>query len=274
MYLVYKNQEQCGPFSLEEIQEQIAAGVTGLEDLYWQEEAQEWEPLRLLIQLELSSENAINPPALENLEPTELKSDLPYAAFIQEKQPAKTVAKIYDRVCSLLTFDESIRYIAVQKKPLLNFSPEIVALTSERIFLFYKHLFRLRCDEYHLKEILNLELKKSLLGSHFTFKSVDGSSYGILYLPKAQGEKLNEIACAAQEKIRTSKQIKLPTTTVPQTLPNHALSRNPALSPTQSTLTSETDTLHRLEALKKMMEGQLITTEEYEAKKKDLLSRL
>lgn len=282
MYLIFKNQEQQGPFSIEEIQQQVAIGSTSLDDLFWLEEAQQWTPIRAIVPAPIPQTNeAQPPPEIANHSQTKksakpkINTALHYAAFIQDKQPPKIVAKIYEQLHSLLAQGETIRYIAVQKKPFLNFSPEIAALTNERIFLFYHHLFRLRCDDYSLKEILNIEFNKGIFGSHFTFKSVDGCPSGILYLPKIQGEKIYNLACAAQEKIRVATQVKVPPKNNP--LPhvaNMPYVQNTADLPHQPVLKSEADTRSRLETLKKLLEDQLITEQDYETKKKDLLSRL
>ncbi len=262
MYLVYQNDEQSGPFALEEILEKIAAGNLSMEDFFWSEVENEWRPLSLLLEVPptegaLASDTSLNPPHAE----------LPYAHSLNENQPTSIVASTYERLSPLLNQGETIVYIAVQKKPLINFSPEVVALTNERIHLFYKHLLRVRCDTYNLKEILNIELKNTLLGSHFTFKSVEGLAFGILYLPKAQGAKLHTLAHEMQEKIRAAKQVKLPNQTLTPLPQFHQ-----AIG--EHTSFNHDDALHRLATLKKMLEDELITSEDYEIKKQEMLSKL
>lgn len=262
MYLIYRNQEQSGPFALEEIIEQLTEGNLSVEDFFWSEAANDWQPISLLLE-----PTPVDEEVTDDTPTGPSQSDLPYAQFLTENQPASIIAATYERLSPLLNQGETIVYIAVQKKPVINLSPEVIALTNERIHLFYKHLLQVRCDTYNLRDVLNIELKKALLGSHFTFKSIEGLSYGVLYLPKAQGAKLHALAHEMQEKIRAAAKVHLPSKTL---APLPQLQQNVGAPASFN----QDETLHRLTTLKKMLEDELITPEDYEAKKQDMLSKL
>ncbi|MGI4729900.1 MAG: hypothetical protein ACRYGB_15100, partial [Janthinobacterium lividum] len=56
--------------------------------------------------------------------------------FLKDQQEPKAVEKVYSRLNDLLNGGEEIIYIAVQKKPLVNITPDCVAITNNRIFFF------------------------------------------------------------------------------------------------------------------------------------------
>jgi hypothetical protein len=300
MYLIYQNEQQSGPFSLEELKLQLQAYTLSLEDFYWDEDTGAWQPISdlftveeegnpppeesvALLPEELPAEIPPGPAPIEEAIPAASEASSPYDSLLTEKQSRKKVIASCQFLESLLNHGETIVYVAVQKKPFLNFSPEVAVLTTERVFLLYQKFFNTHYDDYHLNDILNLELKKTLFGSHFNFKSVDGQAYGILYLPKQQGTRFYEKARELQEKIRAAHKAAAPANTPLPTgmVRPPSTHKNPGLPinkiPTRATasaMSSDQDTLHRLETLKKMLEENLISEEDYAAKKKELLDRL
>lgn len=50
------------------------------------------------------------------------------------------MGKILPRITELLTRDEQVEYIAVQKKMMMNFSPDAVVLTNRRFIVVYPKL--------------------------------------------------------------------------------------------------------------------------------------
>ncbi|MCH5686242.1 hypothetical protein LWM68_19460 [Niabella sp. W65] len=57
----------------------------------------------------------------------------PIRNFLNEDQDPKAIEKIVGKLGSLLMSGEIIEYIAVQRKPAVNLSPDAVALTTKRI---------------------------------------------------------------------------------------------------------------------------------------------
>ena len=54
-----------------------------------------------------------------------------------EKQDPKIVSEVCTKVRDVLTQDEKILYVAVQKKPIANIAPDSVVLTNRR-FICYR----------------------------------------------------------------------------------------------------------------------------------------
>ena len=67
-----------------------------------------------------------------------------FAKFLNEDQEPRSVEKLMGKISGLLTADGEIQYIAVQKKPLLNTSPDCVALTNKRVIFCRPKNFGLR----------------------------------------------------------------------------------------------------------------------------------
>jgi len=252
MYLVYKDNEQLGPLSQAEIQERLECGVFVPTDLYWHEEKNDWVPLS-----ELTAGD--NPPAPAGSEPAPVEIPKPYADFLLDKQPESVVQKAYETACTLMGTGEQIKYIAVQKKPFINLHPESAVLTSQRIVLFHSSFFRSTQREFLLREILALNVKKSWFRSAFTFKDATGMSFGIYSLPKTQGQKLFQIAHSLQNDIRA------------EFVSSHA---PVAVAPANRVKPREVDVHQKLGTIKKMLDEGLISPQDYEIKKNELLQQL
>ena len=66
--------------------------------------------------------------------------------YLNESQDPKTVEKVLKKINELLTRNENVEYVAVQKKPAVNFSPDSVALTNKRIIFCRPKTFGLSMD--------------------------------------------------------------------------------------------------------------------------------
>ncbi|MDQ1098295.1 PH domain-containing protein [Chryseobacterium camelliae] len=111
--------------------------------------------------------------------------------FLNEEQDPKAVEKLLVRINSLLTSKEFVEYIAVQKKPALNISPDCIALTNRRIIFCRPRNFGLSMDfqDYGWQDVLDCHIKEGIIGSAFTMRTVKNFSNMMDYLPKAQARK-------------------------------------------------------------------------------------
>lgn len=194
--------------------------------------------------------------------------------FLNEDQDPKAIEKVVSKINGILMSGEEVEYIAVQKKPAVNISPESVALTNKRIiFCKPKNLgFSMEFQDYIWKDILDCHLKEGILGSEFTLKTVKGISNSVDYLPKNQARKLYIVA-QEQEEIQKEvrrqrdledKRASAGNVSVTANVPN----QNPQLAPQQE------DPMASLQKLKTLLENDLISQEEFDTKKADILSRL
>jgi hypothetical protein len=63
--LIYKNEQQSGPFEDEELRAALQSGTYSLDDLGWQEGMAEWQPLRTFFLSSASATQAPPPPRAE-----------------------------------------------------------------------------------------------------------------------------------------------------------------------------------------------------------------
>ncbi|MHB1279193.1 MAG: PH domain-containing protein [Bacteroidia bacterium] len=194
--------------------------------------------------------------------------------FLNEQQDPKSVEKILGRVKDLLTAEEQVEYIAVQKKPAVNLSPDCVALTTKRvIFCRPKNLgFSMEFQDFMWKDVVDCHMKEEIFGAEFNVKSVTGNIGSIDYLPKAQARKLYQIAQGKEEQQREirrereleDKRAAAGGVTVTATIPNQ----------TSESSVKKDDPLATLQNLKMLLENGLLTQQEFDTKKAEVIARL
>ena len=74
-------------------------------------------------------------------------------ALTNEEQDPAVVQAVYERVVQILTSGEKIEYIAVQKKPLLNITPDCVALTNRRFIIYRPLLGRVSFEDHPWRDL-------------------------------------------------------------------------------------------------------------------------
>lgn len=219
--------------------------------------------------------------------------------FLNEEQDPAAVEKVTEKLKGIIMNGETLEYIAVQKKPAVNISPDCVALTNKRIiFCRPKNLgFSMDFTDYVWKDILDCKLKEELLGAIFSINSIKGSE-SMDYLPKAQARRLYAIAqeqeetqreirrqMELEEKRAASGSIQMNSTqTIPEAFPpqiptvpilESSVEPQPIIEPQPVVEEKKEDEITAaLLKLKTLFESQLISREEYESKKAEVLSRL
>jgi hypothetical protein len=130
--------------------------------------------------------------------------------FLTEEQDPKAVEKIYLRLVDLLTTGEEILYIAVQKKPLVNILPDCVALTNKRILFFTPTNLGLSIKfvDFVWKDIVDVYTKEEIIGAIFSVKTTNGAEMGVDYLPKIQARKLYQYAQERKEAEREARRLR------------------------------------------------------------------
>ena len=107
--------------------------------------------------------------------------------FLNENQDPKAVEKAVEKLSELLTSNEVIEYVAVQKKPAVNLSPDSIALTNRRIvFCRPSNLgLSMNFQDFLWKDIEDCHIKEGLMGATFTVVTTKGTRSYVDYLPKA-----------------------------------------------------------------------------------------
>ena len=193
--------------------------------------------------------------------------------FLNESQDPKTVEKIVSKVNELLMTGESIEYIAVQKKPAINISPDCLALTNRRIiFCRPKNLgLSMDFDDYLWKEVEDCHIREGIVGSTFTVNTIKGESVELDYLPKSQARMLYRYAQEQEEAMREyRRQLDLENS---RARAGGGIFVNSAPETTRPAEEKD-DPVASLKKLKELLEHDLISQEEFDKKKADILSKL
>jgi hypothetical protein len=209
--------------------------------------------------------------------------------FLNEEQDPKTVERIYGRLVDLLTTGEEILYIAVQKKPLVNFFPDCIALTNKRILFFTPANLGLSIKfvDFVWKDVIDVYTKEEIIGAVFSAKTTNGAEMGVDYLPKVQARKLYQYAQERKEAEREARRLreleeKRAESGALQIDPAAQASYKPPVPAPQPVVAPHVTTIQeepkkdelteKLKRLKTLFESGLISQEEYNAKKLELLS--
>ncbi|MXV14376.1 PH domain-containing protein [Hufsiella ginkgonis] len=197
--------------------------------------------------------------------------------FLNEEQDQGAVEKVFNKVKDLLTPGETIEYIAVQKKPAVTISPDSVVLTSKRVIICRSKNLGLSMEfqDFLWKDISDCHMKEGILGAEFSVQPVHSAPDKVDYLPKSQARKLYQFAQQKEEEqheLRRERELEekragaggVTVNTPPAVEPPEAA--EPALK--------ADDPMAVLQKLKMVFDNNLITQEDYDAKKAEVLSRL
>ncbi len=156
---------------------------------------------------------------------------------------------------------------------MLSLSPDCVVLTSKR-FIIYKPklLGGASFQDYIWRDLHDAHLKEGRARATFTLRTIDNRRLRIDDLPKTQARKLYVFAQEREEEVREERRLR-------DMEEKRAAAGGVFLqggSPTHQTPppTPQEDSFEKLKKLKEMMDAELITLKEYEAKKADILSMM
>jgi len=201
--------------------------------------------------------------------------------FLNEEQDPKSVEKLLGKINSLLTSQEFVEYIAVQKKPALNLSPDCIALTNRRIIFCRPKTFGLSMDfqDYNWVDVADCHIKEGILGSTFMMRTTRNFTNVMDYLPKAQARKLYQYAQEIEEQmrgVRREKDLEVRRASAGGVTVNNAtpIITQPVQYPQQPQMIETEDPFAVLQKLKGLMENGIISPEEFENKKNEILLRV
>ena len=201
--------------------------------------------------------------------------------FIDEDQDPKAVAKVYDRVSGILTRGERITYIAVQDKPLIDLTPVCVVLTNRRFIVYQPQLLgRAEFTDYIWRDLEHVSLKEDVIGATLTLEPVEGETLSVEYIPKPQARRVYALAQEQEEEVREERRRRdleerraaAGGIMLGQVPPVTVASGGPVAA--ESAPAETADRLERLRELKEMLDAGLITQEEYDAKKQQILAEM
>lgn len=194
--------------------------------------------------------------------------------FLNESQDSKAVEKTMNKVSELLTNGETLEYIAVQKKPAVNISPESIALTNKRVIFCRPGTFGLSMNFQDLlwKEVKDCHMSEGMLGATFTVTLMNGGFLKMDYLPKAQARMLYRYAQEREEEMteyRRQRELEDSRARAGGGIVVNTKSDEQKPAPVESD-----DPLANLKKLKSLLEAELISQEEFDGKKAEILAKL
>lgn len=191
--------------------------------------------------------------------------------ILNHTQNPKALEKVISRIEGILTTGEKVEYLAVQKKPLINLSPDSLVLTNKRIILFKPANMGLTLNFSDIlwKDVKDCHIKEGFLGTDFRIKGVNKEVGVITNLPKDQARKLYRIAQEREEEMievrrqRTMEESRAAAANV--VVSNPIEGKSPSLGNV---------TLEKLKQLKELYENDLISEAEFNSKKEEILKTL
>jgi hypothetical protein len=209
--------------------------------------------------------------------------------FLNDQQDPKAIEKVYSRLQELLPPGEETLYMAVQKKPVVNLLPDCVVVTNRRVLFFSPANLGLSIKfvDFIWKDIADVSMKEEIIGAVFTIKTTQGAEMGVDYLPKVQARKLYQFSQECRENERKREELQKIQNTppsiertaeqlfAPRPAPVEAPTPPPAPMFTPVAEPVKPDELtDKLKKLKMLFDNGLISQDEYNTKKLELLSEL
>ena len=218
--------------------------------------------------------------------------------YITDDQDPKTVEKVIGKLRDMLTSGETIIYLAIQKKPAVTLIPDCIAVTNKRLIFCLPGNLGLTTSfsTYLWEDIKEVSFKEEFFGSKFITVPQTGENLSIDYIPKVQARKLYQFCNQQLEDNRELKRKRNSEAENIYTLNSGNPVRNDvaedaentiytefeeaykpevgSVAQTNSIVEPEDEVTSKLKKLKILFEKQLISQQEYEAKKADILSQL
>jgi hypothetical protein len=270
--------ETFGPYELADIQRRWNAGeLAGDEQLCrvgdasetWVGARQLFEPKTAKVENNPKSSHGSNSNGHRHVAqpPSLLKR------YLSEDQDEGAVRKILGKAESLLTSGETIDFIGVQKKLLINLSPDAVVLTNRRFMIVRPKLLGMTFEDYLWPHVADVHLSEQMLTATIYCVITNGHKLEIDSLPKAQARRIYAYAQGVEEqmhKLRHARDLETRRASAGGVVINGTLPG--ATMPAAAVVGG--DPVQMLSKLKQMLDAGLIEQGEYDAKKAEVLSRM
>ena len=173
----------------------------------------------------------------------------------------------------MLTNDEHVAYIAVQKKLVVNISPHAVVLTNKRFITVHPSLFGMEFKDFPWREVDNVHMSEQIVGATLVCTTTTGKKVAIDSIPKKQARRVYAFAQQVEEHAYEKRQqVELEKI---RAAAGGVVVHAPAPSlATQPPVVAAEDPMAILAQLKKLREAELITEDDFAAKKAEVLARL
>ncbi|GAB3340813.1 hypothetical protein GCM10027359_19230 [Marilutibacter aestuarii] len=200
--------------------------------------------------------------------------------FLTDDQDEAAVRKLVPKISELLTKDEAIEYIAVQKKLVMNLTPDAIVLTNRRFIAVRPKMLGMTFQDFMWREVHDVHMSEQMVGATILCRTIDGRYAQVDSLPKKQARRIYSYAQNIEEQAYERRQqveleklrasaggVVLHAPSVPVAPP-----AIPETSLQAATLVE--DPVAVLGKLKQLLEAGLIDQGEFDLKKAEVLARL
>lgn len=199
------------------------------------------------------------------------------AQFLTDDQDPVAVGKILPKIIELLTRDEQVGYIAVHKKTVMNMSPDAVVLTNRRFVVVYPKLLRMTFRDFPWREVLDVHMSEQMLGATIVCRTTQGAHASIARLPKKQARRVYAYAQQVEESAYEKRQqleIEKLRAAAGGVVVHAPGAPGAALSSQATSVLAIEDPVQVLGKLKQLLDAGLVTQDEFDTKKSEVLARL
>jgi len=172
------------------------------------------------------------------------------------------------RVKEILTSDETVIF-SVSQMPIAGLKPDTVVLTNKRFILYHPGILGCKFDDFLWRDLINVKLNEGIMGAKLSFEAKN-QKVAIDKLPKAEARKAYSITQEKEQEAaenRRQRQMQEDSAKAGHIVVGSIGSGAP-ISPTSD------DPMAKLTKLKNMFDAGLITQEEYDTKKAEILSSM
>ena len=199
-------------------------------------------------------------------------SDTPitlWQRFTIQKQRPEVVIKVIERVSQILTEREELVYIAVQQRLILNWFPDCIVLTSQRMILYQpKILGRVDFTDYIWRHIHNTKLQENIFGATLSFLAGDGTLVSLDCIPKEQARMLYRHAQAAEEATAEERRLRRMEEDRAKAGGVQIMQQIGTGGPQPN------DPVQKLQQIKQLLEAGMLTQAEYDQKRAAIIAQL
>lgn len=274
---VHRGGQNIGPLTPEQAKHGVQSGQYALHDLAIAPHMKDWNSLQNV--LDAFGSTPIATVSTATVMPASSGATNLLRSFLNEEQDPSAVTRVIERLQQLCTPDETIFYIAVQKKPVVTVAPISVALTSKRVIIFRPKAMGLGLtfEDFPWRTVVNIHISEAILGSVFTVQLTNNRSAFVDSLPKAQARKLYQFGQQMEEHMYSHRRdLMLEEKRAGAGGVNVNINNTPGSAPSAVSPAPQSaadDPVEKLRQLKTMLDHDLISQADYDAKKAEIMSR-
>jgi len=190
---------------------------------------------------------------------------MPIGSYINADQNEELANKFLERAKALFTEGEEHHCTVVQQKPLVNFLPHSIIVTNKRIFRQMPGIFGAKFQDYLWQDMIEVHLKEKMLGVELNFE-FDKGSFILDKLPKNQAKKIYSIAQKKEEEWLEKRRLR--------TIEMEQAKSGATQLNVNSNASDGGDLKIKLLEIKNLCNEGLITQDEYQYKKNEILKRI